>query len=70
MSYNIYILNVDDAAVPYEFLRAGLKGVQGNAAASDISFKKWSEFGLEAQASSLLLYVWLLFYIMEVNYYV
>ena len=40
MSYNIYILDVNDVAVRYEFLRAGLKGVQGNAAHTDISFKK------------------------------
>ena len=40
MSYNIYILDVNNAAVRYEFLRARFKGVQGNAAASDISFKK------------------------------
>ena len=47
MSYNIYILDVNDVAMsimnPRRFggrFRAGLKGVQGNAAASDISFKK------------------------------
>ena len=40
MSYNIYILDVNDAAVRYELLRARLKGVQGNAAHTDISFKK------------------------------
>lgn len=40
MSYNIYILNVNNAATRYEFLRAGLKGVQGNAAHTDISFEK------------------------------
>ena len=44
-SYNIYILDIDDAAGsimnPRRFLlRARLKGVQGNAAASDISFEK------------------------------
>ena len=43
-SYNIYILDIDDVAGsimnPRQFLRAGFKGVQGNAAASDISFKK------------------------------
>ena len=43
--YNIYILDIDDVAGsimnPRRFLlTARLKGVQGNAAASDISFKK------------------------------
>ena len=45
MSYNIYILDVNDVAGsimnPRRFLlRARLKGVQGNAAHTDISFKK------------------------------
>ena len=44
-SYNIYILDIDDVAGsimnPRRFLlRARLKGVQGNAAASDIGFEK------------------------------
>lgn len=43
-SYNIYILNTDDVAGsimnPRFLLRARLKGVQGNAAHTDISFKK------------------------------